>query len=319
MRVGLTYDAVADWAAEGLDPEQLAEFDAEATVAAIAERLAARGHAVDRIGRAQALLARLHAGARWDIVFNICEGLRGPGREALVPALLEAYDIPVTFSDSLVLALCLHKGLTKRVARDAGVPTADFCVLDRAEAVADLAFPVFVKPVAEGTGKGVGPGSVCRTAAELRAAAARLIARFAQPVLAERFLPGREFTVGIVGTGDAASAIGVMEIDSAATYGFATKKDYAAVQYRLAEDEEGRRAGEVALAAWRVLGCRDAGRVDLRSDAAGQPMFLEVNPLAGLHPVDSDLVILARLAGRDHAWLIDRIMAEACTRSGLAW
>ena len=110
-----------------------------------------------------------------------------------------------------------------------------------------------------------------------------------------------------------------MEIDSAATYGFATKKDYAAVRYRLAEDDEGRAAGEVALAAWRVLGCRDGGRVDLRSDAAGQPMFLEVNPLAGLHPVDSDLVILARLAGRDHAWLIDRIMAEACTRSGMAW
>ena len=319
MRIGLTYDAVADWQGEGLDAEQLAEFDAEATIAAIAGRLAARGHTIERIGRAQALIARLLAGARWDIVFNICEGLRGPGREALVPALLEAYGIPVTFSDSLVLALCLHKGHTKRLVRDSGVPTADFRLLDHADAVCDLAFPVFVKPVAEGTGKGVGPGSLCRSPSELAATAGRLIARFAQPVLAERYLPGHEFTVGILGTGKAAQAIGVMEIDSAATYGFATKKDYAAVRYRLAEDDEGRRAGEVALAAWRLLGCRDGGRVDLRSDADGRPMFLEVNPLAGLHPIDSDLVILARLTGRDHGWLIDRIMEEASARAGLAW
>ena len=134
MRIGLTYDAAADWAAAGLDAEQLAEFDAEETIAAIAAHLAARGHAVERIGRARALLARLGEGARWDIVFNICEGLHGPGREALVPALLEAHFIPFTFSDSLVCALTLHKGHTKRVVRDAGVPTADFRVLENADA-----------------------------------------------------------------------------------------------------------------------------------------------------------------------------------------
>ncbi len=319
MRIGLTYDAAADWAAERLDAEQLAEFDAEDTIAALAAGLAARGHAVERIGRAAALLARLAQGVRWDIVFNLCEGLRGPGREALVPALLEAHGIPFTFSDSLVCALTLHKGHTKRVVRDAGVPTADFRVLESAEAPADLPLPLFVKPVAEGTGKGIGPASLCHTAGQLRESVARLLARFAQPVLAERFLPGREFTVGILGTGAAAQPIGVMEIISDATYGFATKKDYAAVRYRLATDDEGKRAAAVALAAWRTLGCRDAGRVDLRSDARGQPMFLEVNPLAGLHPVDSDLVILARLAGHDHAWLIDAIMRQAAARAGLSW
>lgn len=319
MRIGLTYDALADWADAGLDAEQLAEFDGEETVAAIADHLAARGHEIERIGRAQSLLARLHQGARWDSVFNICEGLRGPGREALVPALLEAHDIPVTFSDSLVLALCLHKAHTKRVVRDAGVPTAAFTVLERADAPVALPFPLFVKPVAEGTGKGIGPGSLCQTPAALREAAVGLITRFAQPALVEQFLPGREFTVGILGTGESATTIGVMEIDSATTYGFATKKDYRAVRYRLADDAEGRRAGDVARAAWRVLGCRDAGRIDLRSDASGQPMFLEVNPLAGLHPRDSDLVILTRLAGHDYAWLIDRIMAHATARAGLQW
>src|SRR5579872_1663080 len=230
MRIGLTYDAVADWADEGLAAEDLAEFDAEATIAAIATHLAARGHAVQRIGRAQALIARLAAGARWDMVFNICEGRSGPGREALVPALLEAHAIPFTFSDSLVMALALHKGHCKRVVRDAGVPTADFAVLDDACALPDLASPVFVKPVAEGTGKGIGGASLCHNMQELQREAARLIARFAQPVLVERYLPGREFTVGMLGAAAGARAIGVMEILSDATYGFATKKDYAAVR-----------------------------------------------------------------------------------------
>jgi D-alanine-D-alanine ligase len=319
MRIGFTYDLVGDWQNESLDPEQLAEFDAEATVAAIAAHLSARGHDVERIGRARALLSRVVAGGTWDIVFNICEGLHGPGREALVPALLESLGVPCVFSDSLVMALALHKGHAKHVVRDAGLPTADFLVVDRPDAPCTIGLPAFLKPVAEGTGKGIGPSSLCRTAAEASAEAARLIARFRQPVLAETFLPGREFTVGIVGTGDAAETVGVMEILSTATYGFATKKDYAAVRYRLADDAEAHAAANVALGAWRVLGCRDGGRVDLRSDAAGRPNFLEVNPLPGLHPIDSDLVILAGLAGRDHGWLLDRIMGSACARAGLRW
>lgn len=319
MRIGFTYDLVADWAGEALDAEQRAEFDSPVTIDAIASCLKRRGHAVERIGRARSLLARLHGGARWDIVFNICEGLHGPGREALVPALLEAFAIPCVFSDSLVLALALHKGHCKRVVRDAGLPTAAFAVLESADAACDIGFPVFLKPIGEGTGKGIGADSLCHDAHAAAAAAARLLARFGQPVLAERFLPGREFTVGILGTGAAAETVGVMEIDSAATYGFATKKDYGDVRYRLADDAEARDAAHVALGAWRVLGCRDGGRVDLRSDADGRPMFLEVNPLAGLHPVDSDLVILARLAGHDHDWLVDRIMRSACDRAGLRW
>lgn len=319
MHIALTYDLVDDWADEGLDAEQLAEFDHETTIATIADFLRRRHHDIERVGRARALIARLHAGARWDLVFNICEGLRGPAREALVPALLDAYAIPYVFSDALVMALSLHKGLTKRVWRDAGLPTAPFAVLERAEDGAGLDFPVFVKPVAEGTGKGIGPASLCHATSCLRAAAATMIERFAQPVLVESFLPGREFTVGITGTGAAARIVGVMEIDSAATYGFETKKNYENVRYGLADDAEAHAAGATALAAWRVLGGRDGGRVDLRSDARGQPMLLEVNPLPGLHPIDADLVIMTRLAGHDHDWLLDRILSSACERTGLPW
>jgi len=317
--IGLTYDLVADWQGEGLEAEHLAEFDAEDTIAAIAGCLTRRGHAVQRIGRARALVERLAGGARWDLVFNICEGLYGPAREALVPALLDAYAIPCVFSDPLVLALALHKGHTKRVVRDAGLATAPFAVLDRPEVPPGLVYPVFAKPVAEGTGKGIGPDSLCSTPAALEATAARLLRRFDQPVLVEAWLPGREFTVGLVGTGTAAEVVGVMEIVSPTTYGFDTKKHYAHVRYRLADDDEAAAAAALALASWRVLGCRDGGRIDLRSDAERRPMFLEVNPLAGLHPVDSDLVILARLAGHDYDWLLGRIVASACARAGLTW
>ena len=315
MRIGFTYDAVSDWTDAGLSPEQRAEFDGPETIDAVASFLERRGHAVERIGRAQALIGRLHAGACWDIVFNICEGLRGPARESLVPALLDAYAIPCVFSDALVLALTLHKGHTKRVVRDAGLPTAPFAVLE-APAAVSLTFPVFAKPVGEGTGKGVGAASRCASQSELDATVANLAARFAQPVLVETYLPGREFTVGVVGDGE---AVAVMEIQSPDVYGFDTKKHYERVRYHLADDAEARAARDVAVAAWRVLGCRDGGRVDLRSDAAGRPMFLEVNPLPGLHPVDSDLVILTAMAGHDYDWLLDRIMRSACARAGLAW
>jgi D-alanine-D-alanine ligase len=315
MRIGFTYDVVGDWSAENLSPEQLAELDSVATIDAIAGFLERRGHVVDRVGRARRLIARLHGGDRWDIVFNICEGQYGMGREALVPALLEAEQIPHTFSDSLVLALTLHKGYTKRIIRDAGLPTASFAVLNQPEDIA-LTFPVFAKPVAEGTGKGIGPGSCCTCQADLDRLVTDLRTRFAQPVLVETYLPGREFTVGIVG-GD--EVIGVMEIESPGVYGFDVKKHYENVRYRLANDAEAHKARKVALDAWRLLGCRDAGRVDLRGDARGSPMILDVNALPGLHPVDSDLVILARKAGHDHDWLLDRIMRSACTRTGLRW
>ena len=166
-------------------------------------RSLANGVAPVRIGHIRSLTQRLAAGERWDFVFNICEGLAGAGREAQVPALLEAYGIPCSFSDSLVMALCLHKGLTKHVLRDKGIPTAPFAVI---ETMADLdgftlPFPVFAKPVAEGTGKGVSPASRAENPAALRRSCRNLMSRFRQPVLVETFLPGREFTVGMIGTG----------------------------------------------------------------------------------------------------------------------
>ena len=324
MRVGLTYDLRDHYLAAGYSAEDTAEFDNIETIEALAGALERLGLEVDRIGTVRQLAQRLVAGERWELVFNIAEGLKGVGREAQVPALLEAYDIPYTFSDTMVMALALHKGMAKRVVRDCGVPTAPFAVV---ETMADLAavelpFPLFAKPIAEGTGKGVTSASRVTSATALRKLCRQLLERYRQPVLVETFLPGREFTVGIIGTGASAEPVAVMEVvlnaqAEAGVYSYANKEECESrVVYRLAEDEQAKEAGSVALAAWRALGCRDGGRVDLRQDAGGRPLFLEVNPLAGLHPTHSDLPIMCTLAGIPYDALIGRIVESARRRCG---
>jgi D-alanine-D-alanine ligase len=322
MEIGFTYDLRADYLAAGYGEEDTAEFDSLETIEAIAGAIAALGHRPVRIGNVKALSRRLAAGERWPLVFNIAEGLHGVAREAQVPALLDAFRIPYTFSDPLVLALTLHKGLAKRVVRDCGVPTAPFAVVEEEADLdgIDLPYPLFAKPVAEGTGKGIGAASVIGGPEALQAVCGDLLARFRQPVLVERFLPGREFTVGILGTGRAAGSLGVLEVklrDGAEpdVYSFHNKEHFERlVSYRLVDGASARASAAVALAAWRALGCRDGGRVDLRLDGNGVPNFLEVNPLAGLHPRRSDLVILARRVGMRYPELIGRILASAQER-----
>jgi D-alanine-D-alanine ligase len=310
MRIGVTYDLRSDYLAQGLGEEETAEFDAEETIAAVCQALMELGQQPERIGGIKPLTQALARGARWDAVFNICEGLEGVSREAQVPALLEAYDIPYVFSDPLTLALTLDKAMTKRVVRDAGVPTADFAVIEREADIAKVAlpFPLFLKPVAEGSGKGVDARSRVTDRGQLESVARDLLARFRQPVLVEEFLPGREFTVGITGTGATASVLGVSEIVPkdgyvGHGYGFENKSDWEnRLSIVLVTDPDAQAAGEVALAAWNALRCRDGGRADVRLDKNGKPRFIEVNPLAGIRPGYSDLCFIAefqRLTYRD--------------------
>ena len=324
MRIGLTYDLRDDYLAMGYDELETAEFDRVSTIEALEGALRRLGHQTDRIGHVKALAARLAAGDRWELVFNIAEGMYGIGREAQVPALLDAYAIPYTFSDPLVLSLTLHKGMTKRVLRDAGLPTPQFHEVAAPADIdkVDLPFPLFCKPLAEGTGKGIDGASVVRTPAELRSTCERLLATFRQPVLVETYLPGRELTTGIVGTGDAACVVGTMEVilgdkAEAGAYTY-TNKELCdeLVEYRLvnAEDPVVRAAEEISLAAWRLLGCRDGGRLDLRCDADGNPQLMELNPLAGLHPEHSDLPIICNMVGLPFDELIGRIVDSAATR-----
>jgi D-alanine-D-alanine ligase len=326
-KIGLTYDLRSEYLLLGFKDEDVAEFDSDITINAIEKTIRDLGHAPDRIGHARTLCQRLAAGERWDLVFNIAEGLHGRNREAQVPCLLEIFDIPYTFSDPLVAALTLHKGLTKRVVRDAGIATPDFAVVEQPDDAdrVDLPFPLFAKPVAEGTGKGVTAASKIGDRQSLVRVCADLLARYRQPVLVETFLAGREFTVGILGTGRDAAVIGSMEVvllpgAEAEVYSYVNKeKSEQLCDYRLGrpqEDAEVAGAEKVALAAYRALGCRDASRVDIRCDGQGRPNFLEVNPLAGIHPAHSDLPIICSMVGISYVELIDRIVRSASRRLG---
>jgi D-alanine-D-alanine ligase len=322
LTVGLTYDLREEYRLRGLTAEETAEFDGIETIEALEGALASLECRTDRIGSIHRLTERLVAGDRWDLVFNIAEGLRGFGREAQVPALLDAYEIPYTFSDPLTLAVALHKAMAKRVVRDLGVPTPDFTTVNtagEAPAVA-LPFPLFVKPVAGGTSQGIDAASKVLTRESLTRRCAELAARFQQPVLVERYLPGREVTAGVIGTGANARVLGVMEVllQPAAdqdVYSYTNKSQYhGRVEYALASGALSVEAADVALRVWRGLGCRDAGRVDLRCDERGRVHFLEVNPLAGLHPVDSDLAVLCGLIGTSYRELIALILSSAGER-----
>ena len=323
MFIGITYDLRSEYLAMGYSEEQVAEFDSPRTIEGIEEALIELGHQTDRIGHVRELVGRLADGQSWDLVFNLAEGMGGFGREAQVPALLEAYGTPYTFSDPLTMSLTLHKGLAKRVVRDLGLATPDFAVLDHPDQARGLklSYPLFVKPVSEGTGRGITAASRVENPAQLEAVCAELLKSHHQPVLVESYLPGREFTVGIAGTGPAARSLGVMEIllndqADAGVYSLRNKEFCEGlVEYALVDDEPAQGAAHLALAAWRGLGCRDAGRVDIRCDEAGQPHFLEVNPLAGLHPEHSDLPILCNLAGIGYVSLIERILDSALERA----
>jgi D-alanine-D-alanine ligase len=322
MRIGLTYDLRDDYLKLGFDEQQTAEFDRADTIDGLAAAITAMGHQPDRIGNVRHLLDRLASGDRWDLVFNIAEGMTGIAREAQVPMLLDLHSIPYVFSDPLVCALTLHKGLTKRVVRDLGLPTPDFAIVESPADIAsvDLPFPVFAKPVAEGSSKGVSGKSKAANRVDLAAVCRDLLEQFRQPVLVETYLPGREFTVGIVGTGRAAQGIAAMEVHllpeaEAGVYSYGNKEDYTRlVRYTLAEGPIRDEAFGLALAAWRGLNCRDGGRIDVRADNAGRLNFIEVNVLPGLNPERSDLPILSRLAGLKYDDLVARIVESALAR-----
>ena len=325
MKIGLTYDLRDEYLAAGYDEEATAEFDRADTIDSIENAIRSSGHETDRIGHVRQLVTRLAAGDRWDLVFNICEGMHGIAREAQVPALLEAYEIPCTFADPVVMAVCLHKGLTKTLVEKAGLPTARFAVVEQISDVesVDLPYPLFAKPIAEGTGKGVSPASCISSVNELREVCTSLLKKFRQPVLVETYLCGREFTVGILGTADEARVLGTLEIvllsdAEPGAYSYVNKERCEElVRYDLvssSSDSEVAEAERIALESWRALKARDGGRIDLRSDGNGQPSFIEANPLAGLHPEHSDLPMIATKTGMAYQQLVEAIINSAAQR-----
>jgi D-alanine-D-alanine ligase len=337
MRIGLAFDLKTDPADEAQE-----EFDSPATVAAVAQVLGGLGHDVERLGDGRELLQRLLADPP-DFVFNFAEGHGvARSREARVPAVLEMLGIPYSGSDPLTLAVTLDKDCAKRLVASAGVPVPRGLVVHRfpdphpdPDPVPDWsgigigigigtelpAPPWIVKPAWEGSSKGIQGKCVVESVDELPAAIAALLASQRQPVLIEEFIAGEELTVGIVGN-DPPQVIGVMRVlpvqpTSQFVYSMEVKRDWRRlVRYECAArlpPAQLRAAEETALAAYRALGCRDVARVDLRL-RGDTPYFLEVNPLPGLNPESSDLVLLAGLAGWSYEQLIGAILQAALRR-----
>lgn len=325
MLIGFTYDLKDDYRKEGHTEKEVAEFDSLVTIEAISRAVKLAGHEVERIGRADALFNKLIEGRRWDLVFNICEGLYGSGREALVPAILDSYRVPYTFSDPLAHAVTLNKAVAKRLLRAADLPTTDFVLIEDADNIPEtlFGFPCFVKSVAEGTGKGISPASKVFDLKALSRQAGKLIEEFSQPVIAEPFLPGREVTVGILGTGNDSFCAGVMNVeftdqaDSDIHSYFNKENCETVVRYTLAKDSFADKCAAISLTAHRALNLKDASRVDIRADADGQPQIMELNSLPGLMPGRSDLVLLCEMAGYPYRKIIEIILDSAQKRWNL--
>jgi D-alanine-D-alanine ligase len=325
MRIGITFDLkVAAAPPPGQPDDFQEEFDSPETVEAVADVLRRRGHQVFLLGDGPAMLRRLLSDPP-DFVFNFAEGQGiGRSREARVPAVLELLDIPFSGSDPATLGVALDKAAAKALV------AADGIAVPRGRTVMSLAdldpippewFPVLVKPAWEGSSKGIRRTSLVENPLHLPPVVSDLLRLYQQPLLVEEFVDGREITVGIVGN-DPPEVVGVMEVvprrqDGPFIYGLEVKRDYRNRVEYLCPPPLGHellaRIREAAVSCHRVLGCRDVSRVDFRL-RDGVPYFLEINPLPGLHPRDSDLVILARLSGWSYDRLIGSIFDAACQR-----
>jgi D-alanine-D-alanine ligase len=314
--------------AAGVD-DLLEEYDSEETVDSIAGVLRAAGHEPVKMGGGRRFLERvLEAPRAIDLVFNIAEGFGSRSREAHVPAVCEMLGIPYTHSDPLTLALSLDKAMAKRIVASHGVPTPPFLCVESVSGLDSASLPPFpsiAKPACEGSSMGIRNHSRCDRREELEAQVAGLLASYSGPVIVEQFLTGVEVTVGIVGSGAQARILGAMEIAPRNTatedfiYSVEVKRAYRnEVEYHApprlpAEAIES--VARTALAAYRALGCRDVGRVDLRLNSKGVPCFLELNPLPGLHPVSGDLPILCGRLGISYDTLIATITEAAIQRA----
>jgi len=328
MRIGLAYDLKEAVPLAGVYPEDaLEEYDSPETVGAIARAIEALGYSAVRLGGGKEFLRRVFE-EDVDLVFNIAEGLGGyRSREAQIPSVLEMLDMPYTGSDPLCLAICLDKPLTKKLVAMAGIPTPEWRVVaDKRQLEEifwnDFPFPAFVKPAHEGSSKGIRLSSKVDDAVQLARAVTLILEEYRQPALVEQFIAGDEVTVGMVNNAPP-KVLGIMRVlprdkEARLVYSLEVKRDWEAlVDY---ECPARLRAGTLreiecfSLRAFEVLGCRDVARLDFRVSPEGKPYFLEINPLPGLNPYNSDLPIMARRMGISYEELISAILKAAFRR-----
>jgi D-alanine-D-alanine ligase len=333
---------------DGMPEDQWDDLDSEKTVSALIEAIRSGGHVCEFLEGDINLYDAIQK-FNPDLCFNICEGHFGDAREAQIPAILEMLRIPYTGSKVLTLALALDKPMTKRVLAYHELPTPPFQVFERVDEPIseDMTFPMFVKPSREGTGMGVSAKSIVNNEQELQEQVAYIHSRYKQTALVEKYIEGREVTIGFVGNlkgpvarrlpedegapriWEGLEFLPPMEVDlkpfkdSDVVYGNRLKVELAdKLTYLCPAPLPPELVDELewyAAAVFRVTGARDVSRVDFRLDINDnwKPYILEINPLPGLSPVISDLVIEAAAKGIDHTQLVNMILDTALRRYGM--
>jgi D-alanine-D-alanine ligase len=317
--------------------DEFAEWDSPVTIAAVESALSRLGEVV-RLEAKEDFPERLRA-TRPDIVFNIAEGFYGVNREAHVPAICEFFGIPYSGSDPFTLSLCLDKARTKETLAYHGIPTPRFAVVESLEdlkgAAKKLDLPLFVKPLHEGSSKGITDSNLCFDRKHLIRQTEFLLENYKQPVLVEEYLPGKEFTCAVVGNGAEATVLPIVGMNfetlpkgALPIYSFDAKfvwdrpenpLDIFQCPARITRELQAS-IERVTLDAYRVLGCRDWARIDVRLDSSGVPNVLEVNPLPGILPDPADNSCLpkaARAAGIGYEELIQNCLKYAAARQGV--
>jgi D-alanine-D-alanine ligase len=351
MRVGLTFNMRrASAQPEEDDPDlslplapgstgldNFAEWDDEQTVNDLIDTIG-KYHEVIPVEANTDAYEKLRR-ARPDLVFNIAEGYHGVSRESLIPAMLDMLRIPYTGSDPLTLGLCLDKSRAKEILAYHRVPTAKFSVLKAWPLngqLRHLDYPMFVKPISEGSSKGIWMDAIVNDRAAMKKTVEKVWNTYAQPAIVEEFMPGREFTVAMLGNGETLRMLPIVEIsfdclptDAKPVYSYEAKWlwDSADSQLEIYKCPAALDAGlhgkieTLCKKAFNVLGCRDLCRIDVRLDAEGEPNILELNPLPGLikdPKIHSCFPKAAYTAGMTFDELVLAIINVACSRLGMA-
>ena len=315
--------------------DRFAEWDTWETINAVKDALSLK-HNVTLVEADYYAFNKLHT-LNPDIVFNIAEGINGISREAQIPAMLDMLNIPYTGSDPLTLSTCLDKSRTKEILSYHKIPNAPFICIEILDQLKNYSpeFPLIVKPVAEGSSKGIFSSSFVENEEAMRIEVERALTEYQQPVLIEEFLSGREFTVAVMGNGKEARVLPIIEIsfeefddDFIPLYSYEAKwildgKENQLDIYRCPADitpELEKEITEICLKAYRVLNCKDWSRIDVRLDKNGKPNIIEVNPLPGILPDPRDNSCYpkaARTLGLDYNQMLLSVLNEARKRYGI--
>jgi D-alanine-D-alanine ligase len=334
MNVALVFNLIHY---EDVPPDKLdtiAELDSEETIQSLTRALESAGHRVIPVEADRSFLQKIaKLKAEIDIVFNIAEGTRGECRESQVPVILEMLGIPYTGSGPLSLALCLDKVYTKELLIASGIPTGIYQAFDRPDEPVrpDLPFPAVVKLRNQGSSMGLSKASLVHNAGELKAQLERLYSKFGYPMFAEEYLPGREFTIPVIGN-DPPQTLPIIEIaypeDDKTKMTFFVPDEWVARKLDVTPTRQvkfvtcpadvdttlARKLRNLAVATYTAMGCRDWCRLEIRLDRNGKPKVLELNPIAGIDP-SYWLPKSANAAGMSYAQLVNGILDSAVKRN----